>query len=154
MLEQFKAALIQCVNFIVCIRHQCFLLVLNRSFSTKKLRRAKWPGALQNGEHLQFIPISILCSADGAEMGRAEVTSHPEFPGGSQTCFSPGYHHLCTFSTMSAAVLLVVSRFSTNAVSPRKFPDADDSRESKLSSKVFKVILNPFCCVVRSDCKQ
>lgn len=56
-------------------------------------------------------------------------------------------------STISAAVLLVVSRFSTNAVSPRKFPDADDSRESKLSSNVFKVILNPFCCFVRSDCK-
>ncbi len=38
-------------------------------------------------------------------------------------------------------------------MSPRKFPDAEESRESRLSSRVFKVILKPFCCFVRFDYK-
>lgn len=59
-----------------------------------------------------------------------------------------------TFSSISAAVLLVVSRFSTRAVSPRKFPEAEERRESRLSSKVFKVILKPFCCFVRLDYRE
>lgn len=59
-----------------------------------------------------------------------------------------------TFSSISAAVCLVISRFSTKAVSPKKFPEAEERRDSKLSSNVFSVILNPFCCFVRSDCKE
>ena len=51
---------------------------------------------------------------------------------------------------MSCAVSLVVSRFSTRAVSPRKFPPADDSRESSESSSSFSLILNSFCCLVNS----
>lgn len=60
----------------------------------------------------------------------------------------------CTFSSTSAAVFLVTSRFSTKAVSPRKFPEAEERRDSRLSSKVLRVILKPFCCFVRSDCKH
>ena len=56
-----------------------------------------------------------------------------------------------TFSSISAAVRLVISRFSTSSVSPRKFPEAEDSRDRRLSSSVFRVILNPFCCFVRLD---
>ena len=52
---------------------------------------------------------------------------------------------------MSPAVSLVVSRFSTSSVSPRKSPEAEDRRDSRLSSRVFRVILKPFCCVVRLD---
>lgn len=59
-----------------------------------------------------------------------------------------------TFSCTSAAVCLVTSRFSTKAVSPRKFPEAEERRDSRLSSKVLRVILKPFCCLVRSDCKH
>ncbi|TNN81607.1 hypothetical protein EYF80_008053 [Liparis tanakae] len=40
--------------------------------------------------------------------------------------------------------------FSTSSVSPRKSPEAEDKRESRLSSSVFSVILKPFCCLVRS----
>lgn len=58
-----------------------------------------------------------------------------------------------TFASTSAAVCLVTSRFSTKAVSPRKFPDAEERQDSRLSSNVLRVILNPFCCFVRSDCK-
>lgn len=98
---------------------------------------------------------TTLYSAEGAEMGRVKKL-HPIQKSLKRTphtrCYL-GYRHLCTFSSISAAVCLVISKFSTNAVSSRKFPDADDSRESKLSSNVFKVILNPFCCFVRSDCK-
>lgn len=75
------------------------------------------------------------------------LTSHASvFPSCVQFC-------TCTFSSISAAVCLVTSRFSTRAVSPKKFPEAEERRESKLSSRVFKVILNPFCCFVRSDCR-
>ena len=49
-----------------------------------------------------------------------------------------------TFSSISLAVCLVVSRFSTKAVSPRKFPDAADSRASRESSSSFRTILNSF----------
>lgn len=49
-----------------------------------------------------------------------------------------------TFSSISLAVCLVVSRFSTKAVSPRKFPDAADSRASRESSSSFSTILNSF----------
>lgn len=73
--------------------------------------------------------------------------------GGGPLSPSLGYQSSYTFSSTSAAVCLVISRFSTKAVSPRKFPDAEDRRESRLSSRVLRVILNPFCCFVRSDCK-
>lgn len=56
-----------------------------------------------------------------------------------------------TLSWISAAVHLVVSRFSTSSVSPRKFPEAEDRRDSRLSSSIFRVILKPFCCFVSSD---
>lgn len=49
---------------------------------------------------------------------------------------------------------LVVSKFSTSSVSLRKFPEAEDKRDSKLSSNVFRVILKSFCCFVRSNFKQ
>lgn len=49
-----------------------------------------------------------------------------------------------TFSSISLAVCLVVSRFSTKAVSPRKFPDAADRRASRESSSSFRTILNSF----------
>lgn len=58
---------------------------------------------------------------------------------------------LQTFSSISAAVRLVTSRFSTSSVSPRKFPEAEDRRDRRLSSSVFRVILKPFCSFVRSD---
>lgn len=48
---------------------------------------------------------------------------------------------------------LVVSRFSTKAVSPRKFPDAADSRASRESSSSFRTILNSFWDLVRFACK-
>lgn len=49
-----------------------------------------------------------------------------------------------TFSSISLAVCLVVSRFSTRAVSPRKFPEAADSRASRESSSSLRTILNSF----------
>lgn len=49
---------------------------------------------------------------------------------------------------------LVVSKFSTSSVSLRKFPEAEDKRDSRLSSNVFRVILKSFCCFVRSNFKQ
>lgn len=58
---------------------------------------------------------------------------------------------LQTFSSISAAVHLVTSRFSTSSVSPRKFPEAEDRRDRRLSSSAFRVILKPFCSLVRSD---
>lgn len=61
---------------------------------------------------------------------------------------------LQTFSSISAAVRLVTSRFSTSSVSPRKFPEAEDRRDRRLSSSVFKVILKPFCSFVRSDWRK
>lgn len=59
-----------------------------------------------------------------------------------------------TFSSISLAVCLVVSRFSTKAVSPRKFPDAADSRASRESSSSFRTILNSFWDLVRFACKR
>lgn len=61
---------------------------------------------------------------------------------------------MTTFISTSAAVCLVVSRFSTSSVSPRKFPEAEDKRERRLSSRVFRVILKPFCCFVRFDWRE
>jgi hypothetical protein len=49
-----------------------------------------------------------------------------------------------TFSSISLAVCLVVSKFSTKAVSPRKFPDAADRRARRESSSSFRTILNSF----------
>lgn len=49
-----------------------------------------------------------------------------------------------TFSSISLAVCLVVSRFSTKAVSPRKFPEAADRRARSESSSSFRTILNSF----------
>ena len=59
-----------------------------------------------------------------------------------------------TFSSISLAVCLVVSRFSTKAVSPRKFPDAADSRASRESSSSFRTILNSFWDLVRFACER
>lgn len=59
-----------------------------------------------------------------------------------------------TFNSISAAVLLVVSRFSTKAVSPRKLPPAEDRRESKESSSSLSLILKSFCCLVSSNLKK
>lgn len=59
-----------------------------------------------------------------------------------------------TFSSISLAVCLVVSRFSTRAVSPRKLPDAADSRASRESSSAFRTILNSFCDLVRFACRR
>lgn len=82
-----------------------------------------------------------------------------------------------TLFSISAAVFLVVSKFSTRAVSPRilsekiinkifemldfcdqifsmtiriGLPPADDSLESRSSSNVFNIILKSFCCFVNS----
>jgi hypothetical protein len=59
-----------------------------------------------------------------------------------------------TFSSISVAVRFVLSKFSTNSVSPRKFEPADDKRAKRLSSRRFNVILNLFCCLVKSDFKR
>ena len=61
-------------------------------------------------------------------------------------------HPLLTFCSISAAVRLVISRFSTRAVSPRKLPPADERRDSKESSNSFSLILKSFCCLVSSAC--
>ena len=58
-----------------------------------------------------------------------------------------------TCTSISAAVRLVVSRFSTSAVSPRKLPPAADRRESKESSSSFSLTVNSFCCRVSFACK-
>lgn len=58
-----------------------------------------------------------------------------------------------TFCSISAAVFLVVSKFSTSAVSPKIFAPALDSLESKSSSKPLSIILKSFCCLVRSAYK-
>lgn len=55
-----------------------------------------------------------------------------------------------TFCSISWAVDLVISKFSTRAVSPRKFPPAEERRERRESSSSFSLILNSFCCRVSS----
>ncbi len=55
------------------------------------------------------------------------------------------------FSSISIAVLLVLSTFSTSSVSLRKFPWAAESRASKLSSNLFRVIVYSFFCWVNSS---
>lgn len=55
-----------------------------------------------------------------------------------------------TFCSISAAVLFVVSRFSTNLVSPSRLPPADESRERRSSSSELSMILKSFCCFVNS----
>ena len=50
-------------------------------------------------------------------------------------------------------VFFVFSRFSTNAVSLRKSPEAADNLAKRSSSSLFSVILKSFCCLVRSSCK-
>ena len=55
-----------------------------------------------------------------------------------------------TLISISAAVFLVCSRFSTNAESDKILSPADDSLISKSSSRDFKRILYSFCCRVNS----
>lgn len=58
-----------------------------------------------------------------------------------------------TFISISAAVCLVLSSFSTRTLSPKKLLSAAKRRVSNSSSSCFNSILNVFCCLVSSDCR-
>lgn len=59
-----------------------------------------------------------------------------------------------TFISISAAVCLVVSSFSTSRLSPRKLLSAADSLVRSSSSRSLSSILNVFCCLVSSLCRD
>lgn len=63
----------------------------------------------------------------------------------NMTKMSFGLNLSVTFISISAAVRLVVSKFSTRAVSPKKFPPAEESLDRRESSSSFSLILNSFC---------
>ncbi len=64
------------------------------------------------------------------------------------------HSYAVTFISISAAVCLVVSSFSTSTLSPRKLLSAADSLVSSSSSRSFSSILNMFCCLVSSLCRE